>query len=126
MTEPTDFDYAAMFAAGAESVLPRTVLEKDAETFVCGLCKQAIYGGGYDDESTFWSRNKNWLLPLIVGSAAWYAGASGERNGRRDRSYLANTVGNIWSRAKALFGIDARQPVTDALTERMGNIDGDY
>lgn len=106
---------ADMFAAGCASVAQQMGMpEKDAEAFVGDMCKQAArgrfaYEDEYDDRSTFWSRNKSWLLPIIVG-------ASGERHGRKDRSYLSNAGSNIWQRVKNLFGYNA-DPIWKAVTE---------
>jgi len=113
-------DFAAMFAAGAASVaLRRGMSEKDAEAFVDGLCKEAARGR-YNfedaDEDTFWSRNKSWLIPAIVGSLAFYAGADGERHGRLDRGYLSNAGHRIFDRVKTLFGF-GYDPIFKSLTE---------
>lgn len=104
-------DFASMFAAGAATAAKEHGMsEKDAEAFVGGLCKEAARGRfnfeDMDDEGdeTFWSRNKGWLIPAIVGSLAFYAGADGERHGRLDRGYLSNTGNRIWDRLKTLFG----------------------
>ena len=95
--------------------------EKDAEAFVGGLFKEAARGRyNFEDmddgEDTFWSRNKGWLIPAIVGSLAFYAGADGERHGRRDRGYLSNAGNRLWDRVKVLAGFD-QDPISDAVTK---------
>jgi len=112
-------DFAAMFAAGAASAAHlHGMPEKDAEAFVGGLFKEAARGRyNFEDiddgEDTFWSRNKGWLLPAIVGSLAFYAGADGERHGRRDRGYLSNAGNRLWDRVKVLAGYSP-DPILDA------------
>lgn len=114
-----DIDFAAMFAAGAASAARgHGMPEKDSEAFVGGLFKQAARGRyNFEDvddgEDTFWSRNKGWLIPAIVGSMAFYAGADGERHGRRDRGYLSNAGNRLWDRVKVLAGYGP-DPILDA------------
>ena len=108
-------------AAGAASAARgHGMPEKDAEAFVGGLFKEAARGrynfeDADDEEETFWSRNKGWLLPAIVGSLAFYAGADGERHGRRDRGYLSNAGNRIWDRVKVLAGYGP-DPIFNAAT----------
>ena len=114
-------DFAALFAAGVASVASRHGMsEKTAEAFVDGICKQAARGRynfeDVDDQDTFWSRNKSWLIPAIVGSLAFYAGADAERHGRRDRGYLSNAGHRIFDRIKNLFGVNY-DPLTRSLME---------
>lgn len=114
-------DFAEMFAAGAASAARcHGMSEKDAEAFVGGIFKEAARGrynfeDADDGEETFWSRNKGWLLPAIVGSLAFYAGADGERHGRRDRGYLSNAGNRLWDRVKVLAGYGP-DPIFDAAT----------
>lgn len=114
-------DYAALFAAGAcQYASEMGMSEKDAEAFAEGICKEAAFGGGYDDEEdTLWSRNKAWLIPALAGSLAFYVGADGERHGRLDRSYVSNAARRIGKRIGSLFGI-SENPIWDALTKAKG------
>ena len=116
-----DIDFAAMFAAGAASAARgHGMSEKDAEAFVGGLFKEAARGrynfeDADDNEETFWSRNKGWLIPTLVGSLAFYAGADGERHGRLDRGYLSNAGNRLWDRVKTLVGYGS-DPIYRAAT----------
>lgn len=124
-----DIDFAAMFAAGAAAAAKEHGMsEKDAEAFVGGLCKEAARGRfNFEDiddgEETFWSRNKSWIIPTIVGSLAFYAGADGERHGRLDRGYLSNAGNRVWDRIKTLFGY-GYDPLYNAMTATLPS-DGD-
>lgn len=121
-------DFASMFAAGAATAAKEhRMSEKDAEAFVGGLCKEAARGrynfeDADDDKETFWSINKSWLLPGIVGSLAFYAGADGERHGRRDRGYLSNAGNRIWDRVKTLVGYGS-DPIFNAVTTTPKPVD---
>ena len=101
-------DLAALFAAGAASALKgRELPGPEAEAFVRGVCKQAAMGkvASYDDEEdTFWGRNKNWLIPTIVGALAFKLGGDAGRFGRQDKSYLENLMTNLWGGFKSLLG----------------------
>lgn len=116
-----DIDFAAMFAAGAATAAKEHGMsEKDAEAFVGGLCKEAARGrhnfeDADDEGETFWSRNKSWLIPTLVGSLAFYAGADGKRHGRLDRGYLSNAGNRLWDRVKTLVGYGS-DPLLDAMT----------
>jgi len=124
-----DIDFAAMFAAGAAAAAKEHGMsEKDAEAFVGSLCKEAARGRfNFEDiddgEETFWSRNKSWIIPTIVGSLAFYAGADGERHGRLDRGYLSNAGNRVWDRIKTLFGY-GYDPLYNAMTTTLPS-DGD-
>lgn len=117
-------DYAALFAAGAcQYASEMGMSEKDAEAFAEGICKEAVIGGSklYDDdeEDTFWKRNKKWLIPTIVGTLAFYAGADGERHGRLDRGYLSNALDQVGRRMRMLFGL-SDDPILNAATKAKG------
>lgn len=118
--KPDDINYGAIFAAGAASAAySHGMSEKDAESFVGGICKEAArgrYNFENSDDDTFWGRNKNWLIPAIVGSLAFYVGADAERHGRRDRGYLSNAGHRIFDRLNALFGINY-DPLTRSMIE---------
>jgi len=114
-------DLGVMFAAGAASCARmHGMSEKDAEALVDGICKEAARGrynfedADADNKSTFWSRNKKWIIPAIVGSLAFYAGADGERHGRLDRGYISNAGHRIWDRIKTLFGY-GYDPLVDSI-----------
>jgi hypothetical protein len=110
-------DLAALFAAGAASALDgMNVTEKQAEAFVTEVCKEAASGGIDDrDGDTFWSRNKGWLLPAIVGALAFKIGGDAGRYGRRDRSYISNAASDLWDRVKTLTGT-SKGPLEKALS----------
>lgn len=116
-----EMDLATVFVAGAASEAIRSGMsEKEAEAFAHELCKAASMDKlAYDDddeEGTFWDRNKAWIIPSLVGTAAFWAGASGERNGRKDRSYLSNAWNNIWNRTKILLGMES-DPLVRTMTD---------
>lgn len=118
-------DMAALFAAGAYSAAAsRGLSDKTAERIAAGVCKSASSRPGGED--TLWARNKSWLLPTIIGGLAFWAGASGERNGRPDRGYFVNSMENIWRRVKYLLGANDDNPTFDAATriERGGSGSG--
>ena len=103
---------ATLFAAGAHSALTGSgMTEKDAEAFVEGVCKAATARrvrwdeGEDEEEDTWWSRNKRWALPALIGTGAFILGADAGRNGRPDRSHLSNAGSLLWERVKALVGI---------------------
>lgn len=113
-------DFSALFAAGVAGVaISHGMSEKDAESFTMDICKEAagkrIRWEEDEDEDTFWNRNKKWLIPTIVGSLAYYIGADGERHGRRDRGFLANSGNRIWERTKILLGMDDNNAVSNML-----------
>lgn len=115
------FDLAPSFAAGVASVAREHGMnEKDAEAFVCGICKEAARRRriDIDDEDTFWERNKSWLIPVLAGSLAFYVGADGERYGRKDRSYLSNAGSRLWDKAKDLLRVN-QDPLFEAATKPM-------
>ena len=103
---------ATLFAAGAHSALTGSgMTEKDAEAFVEEVCKAAAarrvrWDEGEDEEEgdTWWSRNKRWALPALIGTGAFILGADAGRNGRPDRSHLSNAGSLLWERVKALVG----------------------
>lgn len=107
------FDLAPSFAAGVASVAREHGMnEKDAEAFVCGICKQAARGYGYYDDidDTFWERNKSWLIPTIVGGLSFWAGAEGNNTSRptyrADSWALPNAFRSLGGRLKVLFGLN--------------------
>lgn len=113
------FDLAPAFAAGAASVAyMHGMSEKDTETFVDGICKEAARRRRFvdDEEDTFWNNNKHWLIPALAGSLAFYVGADGERHGRKDRDYLSNAGSRLWDKAKALLRVN-QDPLLDAATK---------
>ena len=104
---------APMFAAGAMMAASEAGLPADDAISVAErLCKEAsigkvAYGGrGEYGEETLWDRNKSWLIPALVGSAAFYLGADGERHGRADRGYLSNAWERVVDRVRELFGLN--------------------
>lgn len=117
------FDLAPSFAAGVASVAySRGMSEKDAEAFVYGICKEAA-GGRYrydDEDDTFWSRNKNWLIPTLAASLAYWVGADGNRADnpgfRADSWSITNSARVMGNRLKRLFGLE-RTPLQKALTD---------
>ena len=62
-------------------------------------------GGDEDEGDSWWSRNKKWALPALIGTGAFIIGADAGRNGRPDRSHISNAGSLLWNRVKALFGI---------------------
>lgn len=113
---------ARMFAEGACSAArAHGFSDEDSASIASCAVKEAASGGrGWDDEEdTLWSRNKSWIIPALVGSLAFYAGADGERNGRRDRGYLSNAGRNIVKKLGKLFGV-IDDPLTDAATKTPG------
>lgn len=101
-----------LFAAGAHSALDGSGLSKEAaEAFVAEVCKVAAARrvrwdeGEDEEEDTWWSRNKRWALPTLIGTGAFILGADAGRNGRPDRSHLSNAGSLLWERVKALVGI---------------------
>lgn len=100
------------FIAGVASVVCGNGMhEKDAEALVDGICKQAA--GGYPyyiDDDAFWSRNKNWLIPLLVGSGAFWLGANSQDMSlptyRADSGYVMNALRNVGGRLSTLFGLN--------------------
>ena len=101
-----------MFAAGAHSALDGSGLSKEAaDAFVSEVCKAAAARrvrwdeGEDEEEDTWWSRNKRWALPALIGTGAFILGADAGRNGRPDRSHLSNAGSLLWERVKALVGI---------------------
>ena len=101
-----------LFAAGAHSALDGFGLSKEAsDAFVDEVCKVAAARrvrwdeGEDEEEETWWSRNKRWALPALLGTGAFILGADAGRNGRPDRSHLSNAGSLLWERVKALVGI---------------------
>ena len=114
-----NMNLASAFVAGAASVAyMHGMQEKDAEAFVEGVCKEASLSTSIngDEDDTFWSRNKHWLIPAIASSLAFYIGADGERHGRKDRSFLSNAGSRLWDRAKDILHVN-RDPLFDAATK---------
>lgn len=118
------FDLAPSFVAGVESVAyDHGMTEKDAEAFVGSICKAAA-SGRYriveDEDDTFWSRNKNWLIPTLVGGLAYWVGADGNRADnpgfRADSNSIVNSVRVMGKRLERLFGLN-KTPLEKALTE---------
>lgn len=110
-------DISRDFMAGAASVACRSLPDDQALEFVSTLCKEASdlrnwkYAAADDEEeegkgSTFLGRNKWWIIPAIAGGLSFWAGASGERNGRKDRNYIQNAWSNIKNRIGILLGSD--------------------
>lgn len=97
-----------MIAAGAYSVaLENGVSEDVADAMVSGIIEKAAsdrrrYSDEYD---TWWGRNKGWALPAALASAAFWAGADAVRNGRPDKSALANAGALLIERIKALASV---------------------
>lgn len=107
------FDLAPSFAAGVASVAREHGMnEKDAEAFVCSICKQAALGYGYYDDvnDTFWERNKSRLIPTIVGGLSFWAGAEGNNTSRptyrADSWALPNAFRSLGGRLNTLFGLN--------------------
>ena len=102
---------ATMFSAGAYSALDGSGMgAKSADAFVAHVCKEAsarrVRFDEYDDEDdTWWSRNKRWVIPTAVGAGAFLIGADAGRNGRPDRNYFSNAGSLLWERVKALLGV---------------------
>ena len=95
-----DETISTMFSAGAYSAFDGAGIggrEADA------LAKRVRFDE--DDEDTWWSRNKGWVLPTAIGAGAFLIGADAGRNGRPDRNYFSNTGSLLWERVKALLGI---------------------
>jgi hypothetical protein len=118
------FDLAPAFEAGVASVAyGRGMSEEDAEAFVGGVCKSAA-SGQYrfvdDEDDTFWSRNKHWLIPTLVGGLAYWVGADGNRADnpgfRADSNSIVNSVRVVGKRLERLFGLK-KTPLEKALTE---------
>ena len=105
---------AAMFAAGAHSYLDGRIPGRDAAAAVESLCKEAGYGYGYADDErerergrgrgTWWSRNRGWALPTMVGAGALLLGHDAGMRGRPDRSPLSNVWHRVVERLEALMG----------------------
>lgn len=118
------FDLAPAFVAGVESVAySHGMPEKDAEAFVGSICKAAasgFYPFEGDTNDTFWSRNKNWLIPTLVGGLAYWIGADGNREDnpgfRADSNSIVNSVRVMGKRLERLFGLN-KTPLEKALTE---------
>lgn len=115
------FDLAPSFAAGVASVAREHGMnEKDAEAFVCGICKEAAIRRriDIDGEDTFWERNKSWLVPAIVGGLSFWAGAEGNNTSRptyrADSWALPNAFRSLGGRLKVLFGLN-QTPLERAL-----------
>ena len=113
MQDMSGIDIEALFAAGAYSeAMTRGMSKEAAESFAVGLCRDVKSGMAKwaeddddDDNSTFWSRNKKWLLPLMVGTGAFFVGADTGRWGRPDRNYVSGTLDRLGDRLKMLLGI---------------------
>ena len=88
--------------------------EKDADAFA-GILKSARYHEEVED-STFWSRNKNWLIPAIVGSIAFYVGADGRIHGRADRGKISNSASRLWDRIGTFLGMNETDPLVRSST----------
>lgn len=110
-------DITALFSAGAYDVaIDHGATEKAAEDFAYRMYKKAA-DGDYDPEGdTWWERNKSWLIPVLVGGSAFWAGASGERHGRPDRGYIRNAYDNIARRVEYLLGSTEDSPTHVAAT----------
>ena len=108
-----DIDMAKLFVAGALSAArEKGIPDNDAMSIVRGACKEAaskkyVVEDDDDDEGTWWDRNKGWALPALIGSAAFWLGASSERNGRPDNGYVTNAFNRLMSGARSLLGIPA-------------------
>ena len=97
--KPMPIDIARAFAAGAASALPANTPPAYIKGFVDCMYKAAaidpsiLFARAQDNEEedsdSFWSRNKDWLIPALVGTGAfWLGGAAGR--GRPDRNLLQN------------------------------------
>ena len=114
-----------MIAAGAYSVaLERGMAEKDADAMVSGIMEKAAlaptYSGDndYDEDDTWYNRNKGWFLPTAIGALALLAGHDAGVNGDADKS-LPGKMWDLWSRRLgALFGT-----VSDKNWNRLTNVD---
>lgn len=145
-------DLAGLFGAGAySSAIGHGLSRQDAES-VASRCWQsykeaASRASYYDDEddddgSTWFSRNKGWVIPAIGIPAAFVLGADAQRNGDPKKGILGK-LGDVWGRRllhllgqghmlnpewkKMLYGgggkSDAQKPVsTSAATGSSGEI----
>jgi hypothetical protein len=118
------FDLTPAFIAGVSSVAySRGMPEKDTEAFVDGICKAAASGmSPFEDygDDTFWSRNKNWMIPTLVCALAYWIGADGNRADnpgfRADSNSIENSVRVMGKRLGRLFGLN-KTPLEKAFTE---------
>ncbi len=100
-----------MFLAGARSVAKELGASgEEADAFASEVVKQAasrkiVLDEDDDEEDTWWSRNKHWALPTLVGASALWLGNDAGLNGRKDRNVLQNIGGLLSDRLNALFAI---------------------
>lgn len=79
-----------MFGMGARrSLVAGGVPEGDAERMSTTMGKSAARR--YDeDDGSFWSDNKSWMIPTLVGLASFMVGDQVGKYGRRDRNAFQN------------------------------------
>lgn len=102
----------ALFIDGARSVAEQLGSSSDdSAKFANEVMKLAASGKIYLDdeedgeEDTWWSRNKHWALPTLVGAGALWLGNDAGKNGREDRNVFQN-LGTVWGdRLRALLGV---------------------
>ena len=116
-----DAHLAELFAAGVLSSFREAGgTEKDAEAFLEGCIEKTARRRHYDDEDeTWWSRNKKWVIPALVGTGAFLIGGDAGKYGRRDRSLWTNAASQFWRRLQTLFGI-SDDPVLTSMTQAPG------
>lgn len=104
-------DVAALFAAGAySSGLSRGMTVKQAQDFAYEICKEAASKKrpkweDEEDDDTFWSRNKGWIIPALVGTGAFLFGSHAGQNKRPDRGHFENAWDFLKDRAGRLLGV---------------------
>lgn len=101
---------ADMFVAGARDAFVRRGFGgKEADALVDYTCKQAasrkVPLDRYDDEEdTWWSRNKSWLIPSLVGILAFKAGGAAEKYGRPDEGGPRNALNLLFKKINTASG----------------------
>lgn len=112
---------SGLFLSGARSVAEeRGMSASDADAFAAHVMKQAasrrVRLDDDEDDDTWWSRNKHWALPVLVGAGALWAGNDAGKNGRADRNVFQNLKA-LWSeRLGALLGVP-KDPTYRSLTD---------
>ena len=113
MDRLNDESAATIFAAGALSAIDGIPMsEKDAGFLVESAMKKVAARSFQEDddeddddnEGTWWSRNKHWAIPALVGTGAFIIGGDAGRN-YRDSSYIVGAGRRLLDTAKSLLGI---------------------
>ena len=96
---------AGAFIKGASSVFVAHGMDPDASLrSSLALCKSAASRGDGEEDETWFHRNKWWLIPTLIGTAAFQIGGDAGRYGRPDKNYFQNAGSAMLKRLGSVFG----------------------